>query len=270
MSYQSQAYVLQQAERLIMRQYRAWDAANLLCDCGEFATTEELVQALRDLFKHTTGTLRLELQQEQTARAPGTRKADAPKAHRLEVNVRCGPESSTTVPAPMAIPEAPKTVTGTQDAAMAVALARLQWENEQLRRDLNEYLEDGDDEEEEEPVDDDDGEGNQEEQRLFGMSGEQTHQLLNKWTDNLVGLLKPGQAIQGTKDAAKGTDPAAPNDIEQKLLEAMRNFYKVAPEDAQAVAMDLMKNFGDEATAKATVAKAQAEAEPQPQTDGTE
>jgi len=217
----------------------AYDSANFPIDHVEAETVAQLCDEITDLIGNTSGTVRLECWAPAPPKVPGTRKAEQPKTERFVFHVR-GLLGATSAPANRTEPARVDEMTGTVDVRIstAVTMARQSWELEQLRTRLAELSEpdddDDDDDQDEPPAPANAG--------LFGMSPEQTFQVLGGLKELVAPLLQPlaGRPITG--------QPAAPalTETEQRLMAAFKRFAAAQPDQAHAIASELLTNFGED------------------------
>jgi hypothetical protein len=135
------------------------------------------------------------------------------------------------------------------DVETAVSMAKMQWELDLLRKEAAAA----------EVPDDDDGDDDQDEKSgipstLFGMTGEQTFQLLNGLKEMLPTLVGGKAAAPRTLGATPAAPaPAAGSAItaeDAALLEAIRNYKAAMPDTATAHIDALLTNFGPGAAAQ--------------------
>lgn len=243
--YASLDHITQAIDRLNLTHMAAYDGDGHTIDTAQTNTDTELVDLVTELVNNHSGTIRLECWQAPPVRQVGQRKADVPKVERLSWRVRG--LLGSAVP-PVATPErsepsrpAPAAPSLHQDVDRAIAHARMEWEFERLKIEVKELraLDDDDD-------DDDDREPERAApalpDKLFGMTGDQTFQIL-QGLGNLLGR-NGQQTIAGT-GANNGQPQLTAQELE--LFQAFRRFAQQRPDDAKATIETLMSQFGPNA-----------------------
>lgn len=205
-------------------------------DCD---TKEDLAQNLKDTIANNSGVITCKVWSDAPKRRPGqTQKEVAAKAVTYTWKIR-GTFGDTPLPvagAPVRDREPVNAQPAGMTVAEAVAFERLKWEKEQLERQLAEEkareVEEEEEEEEDEPA-------TAIPATLFGMTGDQTHALLNKAIDGIGALLSRNrpQAIAGAESKVSAD--------ELRILQAIRRFQEADPDTARTLAEQLLTNYGD-------------------------
>jgi len=244
MAYTTLDQVLTVIDRLGMTRMAAFDGDGHTIDTAEVSTDTELMELVEQLVANNSGTIRLECWQAPHPRKAGETKAEAKKVERLSWRVR---GTFGTAADPGSVPPAPAAVVekvvhrGGMDVETAVAHARMEWTVEALRAEVKQLREEDTDEEDDAPAP-------ALPSTLFGMSGEQTFQLLSGLRDIVVPLLSPG----GRAPQAIGAAPAPQLTAQElELFQAFRKFGQEQPDEAKGVIETLMSTYGPNAKPQA-------------------
>jgi len=241
MGYTSLDRVVEVIDRLGLTRMIAYDGNGHTLDHAETDSAKELVDLVDDLVRNTSGTMRIEAWQAAPPKVAGQRKADLPKVERCAWHVR-GLLGAGAAPVALDRAETPAPVPKGADVETAVQMARLTWQVELLQSQLKAKDADVPDD----PDDDDDDSGNG---GLFGMTGDQTFQVLGGLKELVAPLLTPlAQRIGGLPPGAAPA-PSAPavSAGELQVLEAFRKFRQAQPETANGLLSELMDSYGPNA-----------------------
>lgn len=247
MGYTSLDRVVEVIDRLGLTRMIAYDGNGHTLDHAETESAKELVDLVDDLVRNTSGTMRIEAWQAAPPKVPGQRKGDAPKVERCAWHVR-GLLGAGAAPAAQDRAETPAPAPKGTDVETAVQMARLAWQVELLQSQLKEQATDDGSTDDGTDDDDDDGKG------LFGMTGDQTFQVLGGLKELVAPLLTPlAQRIGGLPPGAAPA-PSAPGISagELQVLEAFRKFRQAQPETADGLLSELMGTYGPNAKPPAT------------------
>lgn len=240
--YTSLDHITTAIDRLNLTRMAAYDGDGHTIDTAETDTDTALIDLVTELVNNNSGTIRLECWQASQPRAAGQRKADMPKVERLSWRVRG--LLGSAVPAVATTVERPEPVRSVErhanvDIERELSHARMAWEFERVKVELKELREQDDDDD---GGDEPDAPAPALPERLFGMSGDQTFEIISK----LLGSFRP--------QTVAGTPPGSPalTAQELELFQAFRRFAQQRPDDAKATIATLMEQFGPNATAPAT------------------
>ena len=226
-----------------MHAFDASGDAVIHVDCK---TKADLQDNLREVVANNSGVLTLNVWSDVPPRQPGkSQKETAAKVSRLSWKVRgtFGDPVATNPAQPVAERrEQPAPVDVNKLVEEKVEAIRLQLQLDAANARIKELeADDGDDDDDEQPVNGASGIP----ATLFGMSGDQTHAILNKAIDG-IGALIAGVPAQRS---IAGGPVAQPTAMELQVLEAMRRFQAAEPETANAILEQLMAKHGPNATA---------------------
>jgi len=244
MAYVNLERILEVVDRLALTRMIAFDGEGHTVDSAEVDSKVQLCEVITALVQNTSGTLRIEAWQAPHPRQPGQRKADAPKVERLSWHVRglLGSAAQPAAPQPIAGPGAPAPVVAAPSLSAddAVRLARAEWDAQQLRQRIAD-LEAATDDQDDDQDDDSNTAGPDLSRPLFGMSGDQTFNVLSGLREILAPLVRPGPA------QPIGAPPPV-TDAERRLMDAFKRFAAAQPAEAQSVVDQLLSNFGADPT----------------------
>lgn len=233
--------------RMGLTRFHAYDSAGNTLEHAETETAGELCDLLDELVRNNSGTMRVEAWQAAPVRKVGQRKADMPKANveRLAWHIRGMLGAPVVTGGAPVRTEAAAPATGILDVETAVKVARMEWENARLQQALDDALADDDDEPDEPeqaatapPV-----------AGLWGMTPQQTHELLLPISKAIVPLLTSKlipQPIGGTGAPVATPTPSGVSAEEMEMLQAFRRFQATMPEEAKGTREQLLNTFGQQ------------------------
>lgn len=239
MAQTSLEHALRVVDQIGLTHMMAYDATGHTLEHHDGDDKGALAERIRECVANNSGLIRIDAWQSAPARQVGQRKADVPKVERVTWHIR-GTLGIPSVGAPVAVPVAAAAAAPSQPVdvsamiATAVAQATLQLKVEFLQAKVKEYEEAP---EEDEPDEEPEPVGFDHSKPLFGMTGEQTFNLLSGLKD----------LIPGARPAA--TIGAAPqlSAQEAELWAAFKRFAAAQPDVAKQVMDDVLTHYGPNA-----------------------